>query len=141
MFKLYSVSIRACNRYQCTPMAATLQYVRIVCFYGLYIPTVTNRQVLRLMYRIHTHIHYIVLERLLTYCTRFLSPLSRYPYFCIVASYTAIYIPLIPWFADLYHALTVASCFNTSSIALSFLHCKHTAFLIRLYISLTFIIN
>ena len=78
MFKLYSVSIRACNRYQCIPVAATLQYARIVCFYGLYIPTMTNGQVLRLMYRIHTHIHYIVLERLLTYCTRFLSPLSRY---------------------------------------------------------------
>lgn len=61
MFKLYSVSIRACNRYQCIPVAATLQYVRIVCFYGLYIPTVTSRQVLRLMYRIYTHIHYIIL--------------------------------------------------------------------------------
>ena len=42
MFKLYSVSIRACNRYQptnqpTTPgrMIATLQYARIV----LYIPT------------------------------------------------------------------------------------------------------
>lgn len=110
-------------------------------FYGLYIPTVTNGQVLRLMYRIHTHIHYIVLERLLTYCTRFLSPLSRYPYFCIVASYTAVYIPLIPWFAALCHSVTVASCFNMSYISLSFRHCKHTAFLIRLYISLTFIIN
>jgi hypothetical protein len=35
MFKLYSVSIRACNRYQCIQVAATLQYARIVCFYGL----------------------------------------------------------------------------------------------------------
>lgn len=75
-------------------MAATLQYVRIVCFYGLYIPTVTNRQVLRLMYRIHIRT-YISYQELLTYCTKFLSPLSSYPYFCIVASYTAIYIPLI----------------------------------------------
>ena len=53
------------------------------------------RPVLRLMYRIHTHIHYIILERLLTYRTKTLSPLSNIPYFCIVASYTAIYIPLI----------------------------------------------
>nr|DAY72723.1 MAG TPA: hypothetical protein [Caudoviricetes sp.] len=35
----------------------------------------------------------------------------------------------------------MASCFNMSYIALSFRHCKHTAFSIRLYISLTFIIN
>lgn len=76
MFKLYSVSIRACNRYQCIQVAATLQYVRIVCFYGLYIPTVTNRQVLRLMYRIHTHIHYIILGMLIAYRTKLLSPLS-----------------------------------------------------------------
>lgn len=132
---MYSVSIRACNRYH---YQWQLHYNMCVSYvFTAYI----YRPVLRLMYRIHTHIHYIVLERLLTYCTRFLSPLSRYPYFCIVASYTAIYIPLIPWFADLYHALTVASCSNTSSIALSFRHCKHTAFLIRLYISLTFIIN
>lgn len=58
--------------------------------------SVHNRQVLRLMYRIHTHIHYIIsYQELITYRTRFLSPLSSYPYFCIVASYTAIYIPLI----------------------------------------------
>lgn len=39
MFILCSVSIRAYNRYQPTTpgkMAATLQYARIVCFYGLY---------------------------------------------------------------------------------------------------------
>lgn len=123
-----------------TIMAATLQYVRIVCFYGLYIPTVTNGQVLRLMYRIYTHIHYII-RRLLTYRTKTLSPLSNIPCICIVASYTAVYIPLIPWFAALYYTVTIASCFNTSSIYLSFRHCKHTAFLFRLYISLTFIIN
>nr|DAF50728.1 MAG TPA: hypothetical protein [Myoviridae sp. ct04y17] len=58
-----------------------------------------------------------------------------------MANNTAVYIPLIPWFADLYHALTVASCFNMSYISLSFRHCKHTAFLISLYILLTFIIN
>lgn len=58
--------------------------------------SVHNRQVLRLTYRIHTHIHYIIsYQELITYRTRFLSPLSSYPYFCIVASYTAIYIPLI----------------------------------------------
>ncbi len=52
-------------------MIATLQYVRIVCFYGLYIPTVTNGQVLRL-----THIHYIILGMLIAYRTKLLSPLS-----------------------------------------------------------------
>ena len=94
---MYSVSIRACNRYQCTPMAATLQYARIVCFYGLYIPTVTNGPVLRLMYRIHTHIHYIIsYQELITYHTKTLSPVSSIPYLCIVASNTAICIPLIP---------------------------------------------
>nr|DAL32136.1 MAG TPA_asm: hypothetical protein [Caudoviricetes sp.] len=41
--------------------------------------SVHNRQVLRLMYRIHTHIHYIVLGKLFAYCTKFLSPLSRRP--------------------------------------------------------------
>lgn len=74
MFILCSVSIRAYNRYQPTTpgkMAATLQYARIV--------SVHNRQVLRLMYRIHMHIHYIVLGKLFAYCTKFLSPLSRIP--------------------------------------------------------------
>nr|DAW20460.1 MAG TPA: hypothetical protein [Caudoviricetes sp.] len=41
-------------------MIATLQYVRIVCFYGLYIPTVTNGPVLRLMYRIHIRTYIIL---------------------------------------------------------------------------------
>ena len=77
-------------------MVATLQYARIVCFYGLFIRSVHNRQVLRLMYRIHTHIHYIIsYQELITYRTKTLSPLSNIPCLCIVASYTAIYIPLI----------------------------------------------
>lgn len=96
MFKLYSVSIRACNRYQCIPVVATLQYAHIVYFYGLFIRSVHNGQVLRLMYRIHTHIHYIIsYQELITYRTKTLSPLSNIPCLCIVASYTAIYIPLI----------------------------------------------
>ena len=41
--------------------------------------SVHNRPVLRLTYRIHTHIHYIVLGKLFAYCTKFLSPLSRIP--------------------------------------------------------------
>lgn len=58
--------------------------------------SVHNRQVLRLMYRIHTHIHYIIsYQELITYRTKTLSPLSNIPCLCIVASYTAIYIPLI----------------------------------------------
>lgn len=76
MFKLYSVSIRACNRYQCIPVVATLQYAHIVYFYGLFIRSVHNRQVLRLTYRIHTHIHYIILGMLIAYRTKLLSPLS-----------------------------------------------------------------
>lgn len=118
-------------------MAATLQYVHIV-YINL---SVHNRQVLRLMYRIH----YIVFQESYSHIalSSYLHYLhyQEYPYFCIVASCTAVYIPLIPWFADLCHALTVASCFNMSYIALSFRHCKHTAFLIMLYILLTFIIN
>lgn len=61
--------------------------------------SVHNRQVLRLTYRIHTHIHYIIsYQELITYRTKTLSPLSplsNIPCLCIVASYTAIYIPLI----------------------------------------------
>ena len=54
------------------------------------------RPVLRLTYRIHTHIHYIIsYQELITYRTKTLSPLSNIPCLCIVASYTAIYIPLI----------------------------------------------
>lgn len=76
---LYSYGLVTVTNQPTTPnrMVATLQYVRIVCFYGLYIRSVTNRQVLRLMYRIHTHIHYIIsLEKLFAYCTKLLSPLS-----------------------------------------------------------------
>ena len=64
VFTLYLYGLVTVTNQLTTPirleMVATLQYARIVCFYGLYIPTVTNRQVLRLMYRIHTHIHDIV---------------------------------------------------------------------------------
>lgn len=77
MFILCSVSIRAYNRYQPTTpgkMVATLQYARMYVFTA-YI----YRPVLRLTYRIHTHIHYIVLGKLFAYCTKFLSPLSRIP--------------------------------------------------------------
>nr|DAY50061.1 MAG TPA: hypothetical protein [Caudoviricetes sp.] len=58
-----------------------------------------------------------------------------------MASHTAIYIPIILFFSVPCYTVTIAGCFITSSIPLSFRHCKHTAFLIRLYISLTFIIN
>lgn len=58
--------------------------------------SVHNGQVLRLMYNIHTHIHYIIsYQELITYRTKTLSPVSSIPCLCIVASYTAIYIPLI----------------------------------------------
>lgn len=58
--------------------------------------SVHNRQVLRLMYRIHTHIHYIIsYQELITYRTKTLSPVSSIPYLCIVASHTAIYIAII----------------------------------------------
>lgn len=128
---MYSVLIRACNRYQPHHAGWQLHYnMRVSYVFTAYIyrPRLTDK-------------YYIILERLLTYCTRFLSTLSGYPYFCIVASYTAIYIPLIPCFAALCHAVTVASCFNMSYIALSFRHRKCIAILFRLYISLTFIIN
>ena len=68
-------------------MVATLQYAR-TAYINL---SVHNRQVLRL-----THIHYIIsYQELITYRTKTLSPLSNIPCLCIVASYTAIYIPLI----------------------------------------------
>lgn len=69
MFKLYSVSIRACNR--CYRWQ--LHYNMCVSYV---LPTVTNGQVLRLTYRIHTHIHYIILGMLIAYRTKLLSPLS-----------------------------------------------------------------
>lgn len=77
-------------------MVATLQYARMYVFTAYINLSVHNRQVLRLMYRIHTHIHYIIsYQELITYRTKTLSPLSNIPCLCIVASYTAIYIPLI----------------------------------------------
>lgn len=93
---MYSVSIRACNRCQPhQPHQPHQRGYRWQLHYNMCVSYI-YRPVLRLMYRIHTHIHYIIsYQELITYCTRFLSPLSSYPYFCIVASYTAICIPLI----------------------------------------------
>ena len=78
MFKLYSVSIRACNRYQPHKTGWQLHYnMRVSYVFTAYINlSVHNRQVLRLMYRIHTHIHYIILGMLIAYRTKLLSPLS-----------------------------------------------------------------
>ena len=73
MFKLYSVSIRACNR--CQPHQPHQRGYRWQLHYNMCVSYI-YRPVLRLMYRIHTHIHYIILGMLIAYRTKLLSPLS-----------------------------------------------------------------
>lgn len=109
----YIISIRACNRYQ--PQKQGGSYITVcayVCFYGLYIPTVTNRQVLRLTYRIHTHIHYII---------RILSPLSRIPVLPLI-SCLRICTTLSPWQAVLIYHISLCPS-DTASIQQTYLPC------------------
>lgn len=70
---MYSVSIRACNRYQ--PHQPHQRGYRWQLHYNMCVSYI-YRPVLRLMYRIHTHIHYIILGMLIAYRTKLLSPLS-----------------------------------------------------------------
>lgn len=65
---MYSVSIRA-------SMYTNGSYITI-CAYSMFLRLMYNWTVLRLMYRIHTHIHYIILGMLIAYRTKLLSPLS-----------------------------------------------------------------
>nr|DAE67168.1 MAG TPA: hypothetical protein [Caudoviricetes sp.] len=58
MVLLYSVLIRACNRYHYRSSYITICAYR--SFYGLFIRSVHNGQVLRLMYRIHIRTYIIL---------------------------------------------------------------------------------
>lgn len=123
VFKLYSVSIRACNRYQ---------------YHGSYITICAYRMFLRLMY---THIHYIILGMLIAYRTKLLSPLSSNTR--TSASWLTTPLFIFRLFPGLRICTTLSpwqAVFNTSSISLSFRHCKHTTIFLMLYISLTSII-
>lgn len=93
-FILCSVSIRAYNRYQ--PHQPHQPGYRWQLHYNMCVSYI-YRPVLRLMYRIQirAYINIISYQELITYRTKTLSPLSNIPCLCIVASYTAIYIPLI----------------------------------------------